>query len=135
MAGAGCSQGRHSAAGFRLPESGDAARGQMAFTAIGCNGCHSVDGVQLPPSEQRMKVPVSLGGRVARDMTDGYLVTAILNPSFHLAGYPRNEMSVNGKSKMPDFAEQMTARQLIDLVAFLQSRYETVAPSRQAPAI
>lgn len=103
--------------------------------ALECNGCHSVQGVQMPPAEQRLEVVVSLGGSVPRDMTDGYLVSAILNPSYHLAAYPKAEVSVSGKSKMPEYAERLTARQLIDLVAFLQSRYETVPPSRQTPAI
>ena len=56
-------------------------------------------------------------------MTDGYLVTSIIYPSYQLASYPKEQITANGESRMPHYADKMTVRQLTDIVAFLQSRY------------
>ena len=121
-----CGGGRHSPAGFRLPENGDVARGQAAFLELSCNKCHMVDGVEMPAPTGDVKV--GLGGVVRELRTDGYLVTSIMHPSHRLARLPKAEISVEGESKMPDFAMTMTVRQLIDIVAFLQARYRFEPP-------
>jgi hypothetical protein len=95
-----------------------------------------VDGVDLP-SPTLIPLPsasVVLGGRVFEIRTDGYLVTSIINPSHKLAsGLDKEEITTStGESRMPDYSDIMTVRQLIDLVAFLQSRY-TVVPVPQSP--
>jgi len=128
-----CNSGRHSAAGFRLPANGDVARGKAAFVSFGCNGCHEVSGVDLPQPTVQPPVIVALGGEVPRQMTDGYLVTSIINPSYELAAYPKEQITVNGKSRMPDYIDRLTVQQLNDLVAFLQSRY-TVRQAMPRPA-
>ena len=38
-----------------------------------------------------------------------------------------------GQSRMPDTTTDMTLRQLVDLVAYLQSRYEVVPPPQMYP--
>jgi mono/diheme cytochrome c family protein len=124
-----CERGPKSAAGFRLPD-GDVARGQASFVALKCNACHRVAGTDLPGPVAEPSVPVELGGRVARAKTDGELVTAIVDPSHRLApGYPRAAVQSGSLSRMGDFSEAMTVRDLIDVVAFLQSRYEVVPPA------
>jgi hypothetical protein len=68
-------------------------------------------------------------------MTDGYLVTSIINPSHVVVGYPRDLVTVaSGSSRMPNLAERVTARQLADIVAFLQSRYTMRPVSDNPPA-
>lgn len=119
----GCETGRHSSAGFRLPPDGDGERGKAAFIALGCHACHDVDGVPLPKASLRPKVPVLLGGTLDKPMTDGYLVTSIIYPSYELAPYPRSEITSGGESRMPRYADRLTVQQLVDIVAFLQSRY------------
>ncbi len=118
--------GRHSPAGFRLPETGDIARGRSAFEQLRCYDCHTVDGATLPAPTAANPIP--LGGAVAEFRTDGYLVTSIIHPSHRLANQPREQTTVEGESRMPDYAQEMTVRQLIDLTAFLQSKYRYAPP-------
>ena len=126
-----CGSGRHSAAGFRLPEDGDAARGKAAFAALECHTCHEVSGVDLPRPTVQPPVPVVLGGEVNREVTDGYLVSAIINPNYRLAVYPKPQITTGGQSRMPSYADRITVRQLTDVVAFLQANY-TVRPPTPA---
>lgn len=118
----GCQSDRHSSAGFRLP-SGDIERGRTTFVALGCSGCHQVSGGDVPAPTAQPPVSVALGGVLDYPMTDGYLVTAIINPSFRQARHPRKPNATGRESRMPHFDEQMSVRQLADIVAFLQSRY------------
>jgi mono/diheme cytochrome c family protein len=135
LAAAACESGRHSATGFRLPNSGDVERGKIAFVALECNSCHEVSGVDLARPTVEPPVPVKLGGETARQTTDGYLVASIINPSHVVTGYPRNLVAVaNGQSRMPDFGERITVQQLTDIVTFLQSRYTVRSPSNNPPA-
>jgi len=130
-----CATTPHSPVGFRLPE-GDVEQGRAAFIALECVSCHTVEGADLPaptlvdsPSRS-----VILGGQVFEVRTDGYLVTSIIHPSHRLAlGFEREQIATStGESRMPDYSDIMTVRQMIDLVAFLQSRY-IIVPLPQPP--
>jgi len=125
----GCQNTKKSSAGFRLPD-GDAESGKKVFVAMGCATCHTVEGVaDLPAPTIRPPVPVTLGGPIPFVKTDGELVTSIINPSHKIAaGLRAEEVMRNGASRMPTYGEIMTVRQMIDLVAFLQSRYVVVRP-------
>jgi mono/diheme cytochrome c family protein len=119
-----------SAAGFRLPD-GDVERGKAAFVELKCQTCHTVKGTEIPsPSKDYAYVRVVvLGGEIRRVKTYGELVTSIINPSHVLEpGNPKELNTKDNHTAMPDFNDSMTIRQLIDLVAFLQSRYEQVLP-------
>lgn len=129
MLTAGCVNAK-SAVGFRLPD-GDVERGKAAFLELKCHTCHTVKGTDIgtPAKEYAYVQVVVLGGEIRRVKTYGELVTSIINPSHVLApGYPKELIAKNDQSFMPDFNNKMTTRQLIDLVAFLQSRYELVLP-------
>jgi hypothetical protein len=125
---AGC--GQKSGFGFRLPD-GDSTRGREAFVALRCNACHHVEGLDLPHQGAGV-ADVALGGQTIRVKSYGELVTSIINPSHRIApGYPESRItSPDGRSLMElaYLNEVMTVQQLIDLVAFLQSRYELVPP-------
>jgi L-cysteine S-thiosulfotransferase len=123
-----CEGGRHSPAGFRLPANGDVERGKVAFLQLGCSQCHEVSGMDFPKPTVQPPVPVVLGGVVPSEPTDGYLVSSIINPSYVLAPYPKEMISVGGKSRMPDYNDKITVQQLVDTVAFLQSRYKVQRP-------
>lgn len=123
----GCQEPPESPRGFRLPE-GDPAAGRIAFVEKLCHGCHSVSGVDLPDLELGVAV-IELGGQVTRVKTYGDLVTSIINPSHRLEpGFPGAALSRDGESRMPAMNETLTVRELVDLVSFLQSHYEVVAP-------
>lgn len=123
----GCG-GRHSPVGFRLPATGDIERGRAAFVSLECTSCHTIPGVVLQTESKFDLGPVPLGGEVREVRTDGFLVTSIIHPSHIQVRSPREElMTAEGESRMPDYTDTMTVRQLIDIVAFLQSKY-TVVP-------
>jgi mono/diheme cytochrome c family protein len=124
----GCSR-PESPRGFRLPD-GDAAAGGREFVQLGCNGCHTVRGETLAPSELQSEIRVELGGEVSRVKTYGELVTSIINPSHRFAsGYPLETTTIDGQSRMPSYNDHMTVQQLVDLVSFLQPHYKVVPPN------
>lgn len=127
---AGCSAGRKSASGFHLPD-GDVEKGRVAFAELRCHACHEVRGERFPAPVADPPVGVRLGGVVYDPRTDGQLTQAIVDPSHRLSrGQPLAFVSAGTRSRMGDFGDAMTVRQLIDLVAFLQSTYE-VTPRPQ----
>ena len=122
--------GPKSGAGLRLPD-GDVERGKAAFLELKCNTCHTVAKTEIaePGKDYAYTRVVVLGGEIRQIKTYGDLVTSIINPTHSLAsGYPKDLITKNGQSAMTNFNDTMTVRQLIDLVAFLQSRYEFVPP-------
>lgn len=122
----GCGGGPKSAKGFTLPD-GDIERGQAAFVSLKCTDCHRVAGIDLSVAEEEQGMSVRLGGEVSRIKTYGELVTSIINPSHRLPkGFNEEEIAVDGESKMRNYNDVMTVSQLIDVVAFLQSRYELI---------
>lgn len=128
LGAAACARTQKSSAGFHLPD-GDARHGQQVFVELRCNACHRVDGLDLPTPVADPPVPVVLGGVVQQVRTDGELAAAIIEPSHRISpGYRLTQVRAGNLSRMGDYSEQMTVRELIDLVAFLQSRYEVRPP-------
>ena len=120
----GCEVGPRSGRGLRLPE-GDVERGALAFRELGCPECHDVVGGPAAPEGERSDVIVTLGGEVTRVESYGELVTSIINPSHEISRrYPKEQVADGDVSKMENFNEEMTVAQLVDLTAFLQSKYE-----------
>ena len=125
---ASCGPPQKSSRGFHIPD-GDPVAGQAAFVELRCSACHQVKGVALPAPVASPAVPVVLGGEIPQARTDGELVGAILDPSHDLApGYPRDQLKSGDLSRMGDFSDAMSARQLIDIVAFLHAHYQVVPP-------
>ncbi|HXK02337.1 MAG TPA: c-type cytochrome [Verrucomicrobiae bacterium] len=118
-----CSPERYSNASFHLPPDGNVAEGKATFQQLGCHECHRVAGSGLPEPTMQQPVVVVLGGEVTDRPSDAYLVTSMIYPSYALAAYPKKQITTNGKSRMPTYADRMTARQMTDLVAFLQAHY------------
>lgn len=107
---------------IHLPE-GDVAKGKVAFVDRGCNACHGVEGVELPEPVATPPVPVVLRAMDRPALSEGELVTAIIDPSHSLSvGYPKEFIESSGLSRMGDSNSHLTVQQLIDIVAFLKSR-------------
>lgn len=129
----GCDTGPKSAAGFRLPD-GNAEVGEQVFVALACNDCHTVKGTSIERTQSAETVSVELGGAVSRVKTYGELVSSVINPSHKITRrYPADEVSQDGESLMRAYNETMTVQQLVDLVAFLQARYEVIVPQYVYP--
>jgi mono/diheme cytochrome c family protein len=123
-----CDISPKSGRGFRLPD-GDVEKGKAAFLALKCHTCHRVNGVELPAPVSTAPTNIVLGGEVSYIRTYGQLVTSLINPSHGLApGFIKGQREDGKLSPMPEFNDVMTVRQLIDLVAFLQSRYQKLEP-------
>jgi len=114
---------------FGFPvEEGDIAAGRQAFIDHQCHQCHSVAGVSLPPLAGASGVMLELGGETSTVRTYGGLMTSIINPNHEISEAYRDRLLLRGEvpldSPMPmPHIDNMTVRQLIDIVAFLDSRY------------
>ncbi len=100
-----------------MPE-GDVAAGRKAFVELSCHSCHNVSrDPSLTPVEPKGNGPdLSTAAGIT---TAGYQTTSIISPS-HIVVYEYWGKEKQ-KSPMPDLTRSMTVRQLIDLVAYLQS--------------
>jgi mono/diheme cytochrome c family protein len=115
--------------GFRLPP-GDALAGEEAFAALNCAECHTVyESARFDTLPEDQNLHVELGGEVHVVKSYGELVTAIIHPSESIRKdeYAKY-VDADGNSTMPDLTNQMTTRQLIDLVTYLQEHYDVVLP-------
>ncbi|MEZ5277388.1 MAG: c-type cytochrome [Opitutaceae bacterium] len=127
LALASCRPSPNSGYGLSLPE-GDIDRGKAAFINLKCTECHTVKDVALPGPEKPSAIMMELGGVVFSVKTYGELVTSIINPEHIISPkYTRlidAENNAGSGLSMPDYNQRMTVAQLIDLVAFLHSRYQ-----------
>ncbi len=122
---AGCAY----SSGFSFPiEQGDIAEGRQAFIDHQCHQCHSVAGVRLPVVAGASPIQLELGGEIIAAKSYAELLTSIINPNHVISERYREQLVLEAvvplESPMPTpHIENMTVRQLIDLVAFLNSRY------------
>jgi mono/diheme cytochrome c family protein len=126
LGAAACRDPRRSMSEFK-PAPGDPAHGREVFLEMRCFACHRVAGEDLPAPVAQPAVPVVLGGRITHALPDGALADAIANPSHHVRwtepGVPSGALS-----RMPDYTDVLTVRELSDLVAYLQTRYDVIPP-------
>jgi len=119
----GCDNPRESAKGFKLPD-GNAEAGKAVYAAMNCRTCHSIRGVSDAAAPAGIKT-LKLGGTTTKLPTDGYLVTAIINPSHDITKQAGVESTLpSGESRMINFNDVLTVHQLIDLVSYLQTIHE-----------
>jgi hypothetical protein len=123
---AGCA----SASLFGFPvEEGDLAAGRQAFIDHRCHQCHSIADERLPALAGADRPILELGGptTVVRSYDD--LTTSIINPNHAISERYRDqqllraEIPLESPMPMPNI-DTMTVRQLIDIVAFLDSKYQ-----------
>ena len=99
-----------------IPPQGDAAKGRAVFARLECYVCHAVAGEKFP----RPSRPGPALGDVGRHHPAGYLFESVVNPNAVIVEAPGYTDS-NGRSIMPDYRDSLSARELIDLVAYLKS--------------
>ena len=96
------------------PPPGDAGRGRLVFTRLGCPACHRVGGESPGPA-----------AAVGPDLTDvgehhppGYLLESVINPNAVIVEGP-GYTGPDGRSIMPSYADRLSVPELLDLVAYL----------------
>jgi hypothetical protein len=55
--------------------------------------------VDLPRPTVQPPVPVTLGGETDKRLSDAYLVTSMIYPSYALAPYPKDQITRGGVSR------------------------------------
>jgi hypothetical protein len=106
---------------FVLP-TGAAAAGEQVFVKMECYSCHTVAGRRFGTATQNP-------GGIGPDLTAAharlpreYLAESVVNFERYVAHgqYKRGYVAADGTSRMGDYSEIMTVRELIDLVEFLR---------------
>jgi L-cysteine S-thiosulfotransferase len=105
--------------------------GKQAFIDQQCQRCHSVSGVILPELAGASPPLLQLGGPTSRVRTYAELFTSVVNPNHVISDVYRDQLMLEGRvpvnSPMPTpDLDNMTVRQLIDLLAFLDAQYQQV---------
>lgn len=104
---------------FFLPE-GDAKAGKEAFERLRCNSCHWVrNRLDLSPPVADKPGPILTPKQA--DYSIGWLANSIISPSHTIALDSKGEAEGSELSRMGNFAETMTVREMIDIVAFIRS--------------
>ena len=100
---------------------GDAEAGREAFVELRCTACHTVSGATDLPAP----ISTSPGPELGPDLGPqplGLLATAIVTPSHAMSvrtGQETRAQVEGALSPMADYADAMTVRQLVDLLAYL----------------
>ena len=117
---------------FEFPvEEGNIAAGRQAFIAHRCHQCHTIADEQLPALAGMSWPMLQLGGptTIVRSYAD--LTTSIINPDHAISERYREqllleaEIPLESPMRTPDL-DTMTVRQLLDIVAFLDSKYDVL---------
>ena len=112
-------EGMTPADGFFLPQ-GNAQAGERAFARLKCNSCHWVQNnidLNVPVAE---KVGPMLGSKQA-GYSPGWIANSIVSPSHTIAINSGGEAEGSELSRMGDFRDTMTVRELTDIVTYIQS--------------
>jgi cytochrome c oxidase subunit 2 len=94
---------------------GDPVRGEVAFTTLGCNACHTETDTELAPTLHGIYgkvVDLDGGGRIDK-VDDAYLRESIVSPGVKLVkGYG---------PLMPATYTSLEEQKLLDLIAYIRS--------------
>lgn len=124
---AGCA----SATLFGFPvDQGDIAAGRQAFIDHRCHQCHTIADERLPPLAGAERPMLELGGPASFVRSYADLTTSIINPNHAISDRYRDQQlllntTIPLESPMPrPNLDTMSVRQLIDIVTFLDSKYQ-----------
>lgn len=121
----GCETGKKSPRGFSLPE-GNIENGELVFIKYECSACHELSNVASPENViKHPELSIPLGGKTRNVKTYAALLTSVINPSHKFSNQFRKDVKdESGQSKMKLYNDVMTVTELVDLVTFLESKYE-----------
>lgn len=108
---------------FTLPP-GDPALGKQVFADAGCYKCHSIQGAGFPDPGAEKKAGPDLTGMGAHHPAE-YFAESIVAPNAVILDGP-GYTGPDRLSIMPSYADSVSVRQLLDVVAFLKS--QTASP-------
>lgn len=105
---------------FTLP-AGNAAEGRKLFVAAECHKCHEVKGETFPAKETGDAGPEL--AQMAGMHPPEFFAESIINPNAVIDHDAKEKgyVGADGKSKMPDYNDTLTLRQLADITAYLIS--------------
>ena len=103
---------------FTLP-AGDAGRGRQAFADLECYKCHSVQGAGFPDAGSGRQPGPELTGMGSHHPAE-YFAQSIIDPNAVIIEGP-GFTGPDGRSIMPSYADALSVKQLIDVVAYLKS--------------
>lgn len=102
---------------FVMP-AGDPAAGKAAFVKLQCTLCHKVPGAGLPGTRESDVGP-ELGPGYGK-LPPEYVAESIVNRHKYIAGTLEKYTGVDKvSSKMSDLSDEMSVREMIDIVAFI----------------
>ncbi len=102
-----------------LPE-GDVRSGREAFISLKCNSCHEVAGDKEMTKPAVQKLGPVFGVRQSR-YKPNFIADSIIFPSHAIQPGSDGRNSEDQISRMGDFSDTVTVRQLADMVAYLKS--------------
>lgn len=98
------------------PPGGNAAHGRAIFVSLECFACHTVQGEGFPAPRRQGPDLTGMGAH----HPPGYLAESVMNPNAVIVEGP-GYTGPDGLSIMPDYRDNLTLSELIDLVAYLKT--------------
>jgi mono/diheme cytochrome c family protein len=104
---------------FLVPP-GDPAEGRRVFVMMECFACHTVAGEEFPDQSRIERGPGPALTEMGSHHPAEYFAESIIHPNRVIVLGP-GHTGWDSFSKMPSYADLMTVKQLIDVVAYLKS--------------
>jgi len=107
---------------FTLP-AGDAAAGRKVFIEVECYKCHEVKGETFPAVAPTEKGVGSELSQMAGMHPLEFFAESIMNPNAVIESDAKHKgyLGDDGKSKMPNYNDVLTVKQVTDLATYLTS--------------
>lgn len=123
--------------GFQF-RGGNAERGQQAFATLNCIQCHTVANVNVPAPGEKRRIDLKLASELRFVKRYEDIILAITSPRHvineqYRAILSNTELQGAVEPLMPDLTDHMTAKQLMDLTAFLDQTYRAALPDYARP--
>jgi mono/diheme cytochrome c family protein len=107
---------------FTLP-AGDPTAGQKVFVEAGCYQCHEIKGETFPAMTKGEKGVGPELSQMAGMHPVEFFAESIINPNAVIDSDAKEKdyLGDDGRSKMPDYNDILTIKQVLDVAAYLSS--------------